>query len=164
MQYKHSKKLSHHIITMFRKIIIIFLIGFFISLFLYGITTLEGVSNIGDTGVKGLSAEQLHSERIRLKNRQAAEKKQQKIDMERKRRENAEAVRKAALVNAEKRRQEFLAKARRQQAKRDEERRKQGQLDEERRRQEQKSKPATPIKNTVQNVRNAVSNFFGRRR
>jgi peptidoglycan hydrolase CwlO-like protein len=134
---------------MFRKIIIIFLIVFFISLFLHGITTLEGVSNIGDTGASALSEEQLHSERNRLINSQAAAIKQKKEERERERKRR-EAARRAALENAEKRRQELLAETRRQQAERDEERR--------------RSQPTSQIRNTYPNARKPIAKSFRRRR
>jgi hypothetical protein len=62
---------------------------------------IEGTSNIGDSGAKPLSTEQLHNERRKLKETQDAAKKKQKEDNEKKEKEKAEADRQTALRNIE---------------------------------------------------------------
>jgi len=111
MQYNHSKrskKLSQHIITMFRNIIIILLIMFFVYIFLNKITT-EGfsnkkrkncpsdnpecTSNIGDTGISPLSPEMLEQAR---RDAEDLRKRQKTAASDAKKRKEQEEMRKAA--------------------------------------------------------------------
>jgi len=98
MQYKaHSIKLSHHIITMFRNILIILLIIFFIHLFCYNI--IEGETNLGDTGIAPLSEEELNRARVESYKLSRLQKKQKEKREKEKAAAEAEEKRQQAIRN-----------------------------------------------------------------
>lgn len=90
---------------MFRNILIILFIIFFIHLFCYNI--IEGETNIGDTGIPPMSEEELNRIRLESYELSKAQKKQKKIRKEKAEAAEAEAKRQQAIRNMqEQRRQE----------------------------------------------------------